>query len=102
MEEKEEQMLLRTIDGKGRVALGASFANLPVRIEADGYGEWKIRVIEAIPASEVWLMKNKEALNLVTTGILQARNHEFADDPTEGREYSWLDEVDVNVSDQVD
>lgn len=96
-------MLLKNTDKKGRVSLGASFANVPVHIEPKGKGEWMIRVVEAIPAKEAWLMKNKEALNLVTTGILQAQNREFAEDPMEGRDYSWLEEVDEeNVQAGVD
>jgi hypothetical protein len=50
--------------------------------------------VEVILAKELWLMKNKEALKLVTAGIVHAQNHEFVEDPLEGHEYSWLDEVD--------
>ncbi len=85
---------LKTTDRKGRVSLGPSFANVPVHIEPTGEGEWMVRVVEAIPVKEMWLLKNKEALNLVTAGILQAQNREFADDPMKGRDYSWLEEVE--------
>lgn len=85
--------LLKT-DGKGRVSLGLSFANVPVQIETREEGEWIVRIVETIPAREMWLMKNKEALNLVTGGIVQAQNHELVADPRNRRDYSWLEEVD--------
>jgi hypothetical protein len=56
------------------------------------------RVVEVIPAKELWLMKNKEALHLVTAGIVHAQNCEFVEDPMEGHEYSWLEEVDKDGS----
>lgn len=81
-------------DGKGRISLGQVFANVPVQVEERGEGEWTVRVVEAVPARELWLMKNKAALNLVTEGILQAQAYEFAEDPRKGRDYSWLEDVD--------
>jgi hypothetical protein len=85
-------MIVKTTDSKGRISLGTSFANVPVRVETNGRGEWVIRIVEAIPAQEAWLLKNKEALNLVTAGILSARKQEFVGDPRKGRNYSWVDE----------
>jgi hypothetical protein len=85
--------LLKT-DGKGRISLGQAFANMPVQVEEREEGEWTVRIVEAVPARELWLMKNKSALNLVTAGILQAQAHEFAADPRKEREYSWLEDVD--------
>lgn len=95
-------MIVKTTDGKGRISLGTSFANVPVRVETNGRGEWVIRVVEAVPIQEAWLLKNKEALNLVTAGILSARKQEFVADPRRGRDYSWLDAEDDDVSDKVD
>jgi hypothetical protein len=85
--------LLKT-DAKGRISLGQAFSRVPVEIEARGEGEWMVRLVETIPAREMWLMKNKAALNLVTKGIMHTRNHEFAEDPRKGRNYSWLENVD--------
>mgnify|MGYP001595558198 CR=1 FL=1 len=87
-------VLLKTIDKRGRVSLGMPFANLPVHIEPKGEGEWVIKVVEAIPAREAWLFKNKKALNLVTSGILGAQRREFGKDPRKGRDYTWLNDVD--------
>lgn len=93
------KMQLKTTDNKGRVSLGTSFSNVPVSIESQGKGEWIIRIVEAIPASEAWLMKNQDALNMVTSGILQAREGKFAEDPRKGRDYSWVaeEEAEYNV-----
>jgi hypothetical protein len=85
---------LLKIDKKGRLSLGLSFANMPVQIEEREGGEWLVKVVELIPAKEMWLMENKKALNLVTSGILQARKHELGDDPRTGHDYGWLEEVD--------
>lgn len=87
-------MSLKTTDNKGRITLGADFANLPVSIVKNGHGEWVIQLVEAIPISETWLLKNKEALNLVTEGIVQAKNLQFATDPMAGKDYKWLNEVE--------
>lgn len=85
--------LLKT-DAKGRVSLGPSFPHVLVEIETRGEGEWTVRLVKTIPAREMWLMKNKEALNLVTSGIMRAQRHEFVEDPRKGRDYSWLADVD--------
>jgi len=87
-------MTLKTTDSKGRITLGSDFANLPVNIVQNGRGEWVVQLVEAIPISETWLLKNKEALNLVTEGIVQAKNLQFANDPTAAKDYSWLEEVE--------
>ena len=79
---------------RGRVSLGVKFANVPVQIEPHGEGEWIVRLIEPIPAHEAWLFKNKNALNLITRGILAAQNREFVADPRDGRDYSWVENVD--------
>lgn len=84
--------LLKT-DAKGRVSLGQSFANVPVQLEARDGGEWVLRLVEAIPVKEAWLFKNQEALNLVTSGILQAQQREFAQDPRVEK-HAWLEEMD--------
>lgn len=86
--------VLKKTDAKGRLLLGPAFANIPVQVEERGIGEWTVTVVEAVPAKELWLTQNKEALNLVTSGILQAQERQLTEDPRQGREYSWLDTVD--------
>ena len=74
-------MITKTVDSKGRVALGKEFANCPVMIQRVGPNE--IRVIKArvIPEDEAWLWDNEEALGMVKSGIEQAKRHAFADSP---------------------
>jgi hypothetical protein len=74
-------MTTKTVDSKGRVALGKDFANCPVMIERVGPNE--IRVIKArvIPEDEAWLWDNEEAAGMVKRGITQAKRHEFVDSP---------------------
>ena len=86
---------LKVADAKGRVLLGPSVARQPVQVEERGEGEWVVRAIEPVPIKEAWLFKNPEALKRVQNGIKQAQNREFATDPREGRDYSWLDDVDA-------
>ena len=74
-------MTTKTVDSKGRVALGKDFANCPVMIQRVGPNE--IRVIKArvIPEDEAWLWDNEEAMGMVKRGITQAKRHDFADSP---------------------
>lgn len=74
-------MTTKTVDSKGRVALGKEFANCPVIIQRVGPNE--IRVIKArvIPEDEAWLWDNEEAMGMVKRGMKQAKGREFADSP---------------------
>lgn len=74
-------MTTKTVDSKGRVALGKGFANCPVIIQQVSPNE--IRVIKArvIPEDEAWLWDNEEAMGMVKRGIKQAKRREFADSP---------------------
>jgi hypothetical protein len=85
---------LKVADAKGRVLLGPKVAKQPVQVEECGAGEWIVRLVEPVPVREAWLFKNPEALRRVQTGFQQAQNREFAADPREGRDYSWLEDVD--------
>jgi hypothetical protein len=89
---------IKIADAKGRVLLGPKVAYQQVQVEESGVGEWTVRLIEPVPIKEAWLFKNPEALRRVQKGFQQAQKREFAPDPQEGRDYSWLDDVDeVNV-----
>ncbi len=85
---------LKVADAKGRVLLGPDVANQAVQVEESGVGEWTVRIVEPVPAREAWLFKNPEALRRLHEGLRQARNREFAPNPIEDRDYSWLDDVD--------
>jgi len=85
---------LKVADSKGRVVLGPNVANQSVQVEERGVGEWTIRLVEPVPIKEAWLFKNPKALRRVQKGFLQAQTREFAADPREGQDYSWLSDVD--------
>jgi hypothetical protein len=87
-------MSLKTVDQKGRIVLGTSFAGQTVEVKKNGLGEWIITAMATIPLKEAWLIENGNALKLVTTGILEAKDKKFAEDPRKGQDYSWLDEVE--------
>jgi hypothetical protein len=85
---------IKVADAKGRVLLGPSVANQSVQVEESGVGEWTVRLVEPVPVKEAWLFKNPKALMRVQKGFQQAQKREFAPDPRDGRDYSWLDDVD--------
>lgn len=71
-------MITKTADNKGRIALGAEFANKTFIIEKiDGT---EMRIIEAavIPQRELWLHKNQAAMESVQRGLEQAKQKRFA------------------------
>ncbi len=63
---------IRTVDGKGRVALGAAAAGRTVQVEEtpDGFA---IRFCRVIPESEAWLWENEAALKRVLKGLAEAK-----------------------------
>lgn len=67
----------KDVDSKGRITLGASFANRTVIVE-ERDGEIVLKLARLIPQSESWLYENKEALASVRRGLNQARNGKFA------------------------
>ncbi len=63
----------KNTDSKGRVTLGAHFANRDVIIEQRSADEVIVRLARVIPESEAWLYKNPNALAAVRLGLEQAR-----------------------------
>lgn len=65
----------KTIDERNRIVLGM-LKKLPetrrVKVYVNSQGEYLIRPIVEIPASEAWLYKNKKALASVRRGLKQA------------------------------
>lgn len=68
----------KDIDSKGRLTLGASFANRTVIVEERG-DEIVLKLARIIPDREAWLYENDEALASVRSGLRQARNRKFAE-----------------------
>ena len=68
-------------DERGRLSLGATFANCTFLVEAvhDGI---LIRPARVIPEREAWLYENPEALTLVRKGLADARDRKFAKAPS--------------------
>jgi hypothetical protein len=73
--------LTKSVDSKGRLTLGESFANHTVLVESQGEGEVLVRLARVIPAREAWLYENKIALDSVRRGLKQAAERQFAKGP---------------------
>ncbi|MGH8211283.1 MAG: hypothetical protein ACREU6_17135 [Steroidobacteraceae bacterium] len=70
--------LAKNVDSKGRLTLGAAFANRTVIVEERGAGEVLIKLARVIPDQEAWLYDNEEALDSVRRGLQQAAARRFA------------------------
>ena len=68
-------------DGRGRISLGAGFANRTFLVEEAGDCV-VIRPARVIPEDEAWLYANKEALEEVREGLAQARRGEVVKGPS--------------------
>jgi hypothetical protein len=64
-------MTTKIADNKGRISLGAKYANQTMIVEET---DKEIRIIPAVvvPASEAWLHQNKRAITAVQRGLKQA------------------------------
>ena len=84
-------MTVRTVDSKGRVTLGPEYAHQLVII--DGLDEFSCRITRAaaIPAREVWLYKNPEALASVVAGLEESRKGQVAEAPDLDSDNDWAD-----------
>jgi hypothetical protein len=79
--EEDARMTTKTVDARGRIALGPRYANRLVIVREHKDGALEIIPAEAIPAREAWLFKNAEARKAVHAGIKEARAGEFAEPP---------------------
>lgn len=68
-------------DERGRVSLGAGFANHTFLVENMG-DTIVMRLARVIPEREAWLYENKEALARVRKGLAQAKGRQFAKAPS--------------------
>ena len=71
----------KSTDSKGRVTLGAHFANRAVIVEHRSEDEVIVRLARVIPEREVWLYKNPKALTSVRRGLEQARKGSVTKNP---------------------
>ena len=74
-------MTTKTVDARGRIALGPRYANRLGIVREHKDGALEIIPAEAIPAREAWLFKNAEARKAVRAGIEEARSGKFAEPP---------------------
>lgn len=71
--EKFKEVAIRTIDGRTRVTLGDLVKGFKrVKLYESESGEILLQPLSEIPASELWLYKNKEALESVKRGLKDA------------------------------
>jgi hypothetical protein len=75
------QPATKTTDNKGRVVLGAQFANKHVILERVSDTEVRVKLARVIPEDEAWLYENPRALDAVRKGLAQARRGEFVKGP---------------------
>lgn len=72
--------LIKTIDSKGRLSLGAEFAGTQVIVEPVATGV-NLKYVKAVPAHEAWVWENEAALKAVREGIEQAAAGDLSDGP---------------------
>ncbi len=74
-------MTTKTVDSKGRLALGSAFAGQLVLIDDSDPEKIIIQRAKAIPRREAWLYESDQALSLVRDGVNQARGGQFSVSP---------------------
>jgi hypothetical protein len=74
-------MTTKTIDSKGRLALGSDFAGRLVIVDDASQDKIIITLARAIPEKEVWLYQNEEAIGQVRRGLAQASERRFSKTP---------------------
>lgn len=83
---------LKTIDEKGRVAVGRKYAGRSVCVREDA-DALVLMFYRAVPEHEAWLWENETASQLVQTGLQQARNGELSTGPDLTAAFALADEI---------
>jgi len=73
IDDEFQEIDTRTIDDRNRLTLGGLFTGSKrVRLYKNDRGEVLLQPVVEIPASELWLFQNKEALKSVQKGLKDA------------------------------
>ena len=73
IDDEFQEIGTKTIDDRNRLTLGDLFKGYKrVRLYKNDRGELLLQPTVEIPASELWLFQNKEALKSVQTGLRDA------------------------------
>ena len=83
-----------TADNKGRITLGAKFAGKVFQVEQIDEFAVRAEVVTTIPAREMWLWQNKEALESVQRGLQEAARGELTDGPNLATARKLIQEMD--------
>jgi hypothetical protein len=68
------EIATKTIDKRNRITLGKYLDGCKrVRVYGNRKGEFLLQPVVEIPASELWLYENEEALDSVKKGLKQAK-----------------------------
>ena len=73
VEDEFEEVSTHTVDDRHRIALGELLKDTRrVRVYRNARGELLLQPVMEIPAAEVWLFQNQEALTAVKQGLEDA------------------------------
>jgi hypothetical protein len=75
------EIVLKTVDERGRLVLGKPYANKVAQIEQIGEGEFRVVFVQPVPESQMWLYQNETAKGLVLQGLAEARAGKFSKNP---------------------